>query len=193
MDFAIPTQLLEVGNIHMKPFQQKGTYPPLAMLQYTAQNITLKHFTLLTPPLKIEEWNGTRGRLRLNCDKQAQFKTKFYALQEYLIGTLFVNQNIFFSRKDLSLETISNCFKPLFVDGTLSCYISIHHLFPLFDGGRRVPPEEFQAALAAGREMRLLLQLTGVSQLAGRTDPYSFRIQHQILGAYLLPNCRPSQ
>ena len=188
MDFAIPAQLLEVGNIHMKPFQQKGSYPPLAQLQYTAQNITLKHLTLLTPPLKIEEWNGTRGRLRLNCDRHMQFKTKFYAMQEYLIGTLFVHQQLFLSRKDLSHETIRNCFKPLFVDGILSCFISIYHLFPLYEGGRRVSPEEFVSALKAGREMRLLLQLTGISQLASSPEPYSFRIQHQILGAYLLPD-----
>jgi hypothetical protein len=192
MDFAIPAQLLEVGNVHMKPFQQKGSYPPLAGLQYTAPNVTLKHFTLLTPPLIIQEWNGQRGRLRLDCDKQMQFKTKFLALQEYLIGTLFVNQQIFLSRKDLSHETIHNCFKPLFLDGILSCFISIHHLFPLYNDGKRVPIEEFETALKAGREIRLILQLTGISQLPSNPEPYSFRIQHQILGAYLLPAVRPT-
>lgn len=186
MDFAIPSQLLEVGNVHMRPFQQKGTYPPLATLQYTSQNITLRHFTLLTPPLKIEEWNGARGRLRLNCEKHMQFRTKFYAVQEYLIGTLFVHQHMFLGRRDLSLDVVHACFKPLFADGILSCFISVYHLFPLYDvGGRRLLFEEFDAALRSGREMRLLLQLTGVSQLPGIVHPYSFRIQHQILGAYL--------
>ncbi len=189
MDFAIPSQLLEIGNIHMRPFQQKGSYPPLAPLQYTSQNITLKHFTLLTPPLKIEEWNAAKGRLRLNCTAHMQFKTKFYAIQEYLIGTLFVHQQMFLGRKDLSHDTVHECFKPLFADGTLSCFISLYHLFPLYDGGNRVAPEEFESALRTGREMRLLLQLTGVSQVNNRTNslPFSFRIQHQILGAYLLP------
>ena len=189
MDFAIPSQLLEIGNIHMRPFHQKGSYPPLAPLQYTSQNITLKHFTLLTPPLKIEEWNATKGRLRLNCAAHMQFKTKFYAIQEYLVGTLFVHQQTFLGCRDLSLDTVGQCFKPLFVDGILSCFISVYHLFPLYDNGRRIGTEEFEAALRSGREMRLLLQLTGVSQVTNRisTLPFSFRIQHQILGAYLQP------
>jgi hypothetical protein len=189
MDFAIPSQLLEVGNVHMRPFVQKGSYPPLATLQYTASNITLKHFTLLTPPLVIEEWNGTRGRLRLNCERHPYFKTKFLALQEYLISTLFVHQQLFLSRTDLSHDTIRACFRTLFDKSTLSSFISLNHLFPLYDGGQRVEPEKFAEALKLGREIRLILQLTGISQLGNQGSvPYSFRIQHQILGAYLLPH-----
>lgn len=187
MDFAIPSQLLEVGNVHMLPFVQKGSYPPLAILQYTASNITLKHFTLLTPPLVIEEWNGTRGRLRLNCERHTYFKTKFLALQEYLISTLFVHQQLFLNRTDLSHDTIRACFRTLFDKSTLSCFISLNHLFPLYDDGQRVEPEKFAEALKSGREIRLILQLTGISQLGNQgTIPYSFRIQHQILGAYLI-------
>jgi hypothetical protein len=191
MDFAIPTQLLEVGNVHMKPFVQKGHYPPLAVLQYTAPNITLKHFTLLTPPLVVEEWNAAKGRLRLNCDKHQFFKTKFLALQEYLIGTLFVHQQMLLGRSDLSHETIRSCFRTLFDKSILSCFISLYHHFPLFDNGQRISPENFGDALKSGREMRLILQLTGISQLSNHGSggaPYSFRIQHQILGAYLLPS-----
>lgn len=188
MDFAIPSQLLEVGNVHMRPFVQKGSYPPLATLQYTASNITLKHFTLLTPPLIIEEWNGTRGRLRLCCERHTFFKTKFLALQEYLISTLFVHQQLLLGRSDLSHDTIRVCFRTLFDKNTLSCFISLHHLFPLYDGGVRVPVDKFAESLTSGREIRLILQLTGISQLGlANSMPYSFRIQHQILGAYLLP------
>lgn len=188
MDFAIPSQLLEVGNVHLRPFVQKGQYPPLAALQYKAANITLRHFTLLTPPLIIEEWNGARGRLRLNCDEHPFFKTKFLALQEYLISTIFVHQQLLLGRSDLSHDTISACFRTLFDRSTLSCFISLYHLFPLYDGGIRVPVEKFAEALTTGRQMRLILQLTGISQLANQGPvPYSFRIQHQILGAYLLP------
>jgi hypothetical protein len=189
MDFAIPAQLLEVGNVHLRPFVQKGHYPPLACLQYKATSVNLKHFTLLTPPLTVEEWNGQKGRLRLNCDRHPFFKTKFLALQEYLISTLFVNQQVLLSRLDLSHETIRSCFRTLFDKSILSCFISLYHHFPLYDGGNRIPVERFADALKEGREMRLILQLTGVSQLASNQPgtPYSFRIQHQILGAYLLP------
>lgn len=187
MDFAIPSQLLEVGNVHMRPFIQKGSYPPLATLQYTASNITLKHLTLLTPPLAIEEWNASRGRLRLNCEHHPYFKTKFLALQEYLISTLFIHQQLFLSRTDLSHDTIRSCFRILFDKSILSCFISISHLFPLYDNGLRVLPEKFAEELKSGREIRLILQLTGISQLGNQGSiPYSFRIQHQILGAYLI-------
>lgn len=189
MDFAVPAQLLEVGNVHLRQFVQKGQYPPLAALQYRASSINLKHFTLLTPPLVIEEWNGQKGRLRLNCDKHPFFKTKFLALQEYLMSTLYVNQQLLLARSDLTNDTIRACFRTLFDRSILSCFISLHHHFPLYDGGIRVPVERFAEALKEGRELRLILQLTGVSQLASNHvgAPYSFRIQHQILGAYLLP------
>lgn len=190
MEFAIPAQLLEVGNIHMKPFQKKSNYPPLATLQYRANNYTLKHFTLLTPPLKIESWNPVRGHLQLNCDKHQFFKTKFITIQEYLISTLFIHQTLLLGRKDLSHDTIRACFKTLFDYNMLSCFISTHYLFPLYEKGERVKAEDFVAELQPGREIRLVLQLTGVSQLQGA--PYSFRIQHQILGAYLVDTAAPA-
>lgn len=182
MDFAIPVQLLEIGNIHVKPFHKKGNYPPLAAIQYLSPSATLRHFTILTPPLQVEEWG--RGRLRLNCERQMQFKAKFAALQEYLMGTIFVNQGALLGRRDLTQETIRACFRTLFDRNILSCFISLNHMFPLYVDGERVAVEDFDRLLVAGREIRLLLQLTGISYLAG--NPYSFRIQHQIIGAFLI-------
>jgi hypothetical protein len=182
MDFAVPAQLLEIGNIHVKPFNKKGNYPPLAVIQYLSPSATLRHFTLLTPILQIEEWN--KGRLRLNCDRQGQFKTKFSAMQEYLMGTIYVNQSVLLGRRDLTQETIRACFKTLFDRNTLSCFISLNHMFPLYVGGERVAVEDFDRHLVAGKEIRLLLQITGISYLPG--NPYSFRIQHQIVGAYII-------
>ena len=184
MDFAVPAQLLEIGNIHVKPFHKKGNYPPLALIQYLSPSTTLKHFTMLTPALQIEEWSSTKGRLRLNCDRSSQFKTKFLAMQEYLMGTIYVNQSVLLGRRDLTQETIRACFKTLFDRNTLSCFISLNHMFPLYVDGSRVDVAEFDRHLVAGREIRLLLQITGISYLAG--NPYSFRIQHQIIGAYLI-------
>ncbi len=138
---------------------------------------------MLTPPLVIDEWNASTGRLKLNCDKHPIFKTKFLALQEYLISTLFVNQGVLLGRRDLTHDTIRSCFKTLFDRGILNCFISLNHMFPLYHEGQRIPVERFGALLSSGREMRLLLQLTGITYLPG--NPYSFRIQHQIVGAYL--------
>jgi hypothetical protein len=184
MDFAIPAQLLEVGNVHVKPFQKKGNYPPLALIQYLSNAATLRHFTLLTPPLMVEDWNPTTGRLRFNCERHYQFKTKFLALQEYLISTIFVNQSVLLGRRDLTHDTIRICFKTLFDRNILSCFISLNHMFPLYVAGERVPVDQFGQQIKAGREMRLLLQITGITYLPG--TPYSFRIQHQLVGAYAL-------
>jgi hypothetical protein len=185
MDFSIPAQLLEIGNIHLKPFHKKGHYPPLAALQYTSPTITLKHFSILTPTLRIEEWNSVRGRLRLNCDDHAFFKAKFIAMQEYLISTLLVHQQMLLGRSDMTRDSIEVSFKLLFDKGCLNCFNSLYHLFPLYEAGRRVPPEKFGETLRTGRHIRLILQLTGISHLVGEGGRSSFRIQHQILGAYL--------
>lgn len=186
MDFAIPAQLLEIGNVHLKPFHKKGNYPPLAALQYTSPTITLKHFSILTPILRIDEWNGIRGRLRLNCDDHVFFKTKFLALQEYFISTLLVHQQMLLGRSDLTRPVIDSSFKLLFDKGSLNCFNSLYHMFPLYEAGRRVPPEKFETVLKSGRHLRLILQLTGISHLVGDSGRSSFRIQHQILGAYLV-------
>ncbi len=67
MDLAIPAQLLEVGHIHMLPFERKGKYPPMSSLQYITPTIELDSCSILTPPLLVEDWNYEKGRLRLNC------------------------------------------------------------------------------------------------------------------------------
>ncbi len=187
MDFAIPAQLLEVGNINMKPFQKKGQFPPLAALQYTSPTITLRHFNILTPILKIEEWNGSRGRLRLNCDEHMFFKTKLCAMQEYFISTLLVHQQILLERSNFSRESIEGAFKLLYDKGILNCFNSMYHLFPLYEKGRRVPPEKFSEVLRPGRHIRLIIQMMGISHLElDGGERSSFRIQHQILGAYIV-------
>jgi hypothetical protein len=182
MDFAVPAQLLEVGNIHMLPFQRKGKYPPMSSLQYITPTIELESCSILTPPLVIEDWNSERGRLRLNCSKHTYFETKLAAIQEYLCSSIFVHQRQLNLDRIVELSDVKDQFKKIFEGNTLSCFISPYHLFPLYESGERVILDEFNRRLRPGRTIRLILQLTGVSSLSGNV----FRIQHQILGAYLI-------
>ncbi len=79
-------------------------------------------------------------------------------------------------------EEVQDSFKKMFDGDTLNCYISTYHLFPLYECGERVMLDDFNKKLRSGRYVRLILQLNGVSSLPGNV----FRIQHQILGAYLI-------
>jgi len=195
MDLAVPSQLLEISNIHMMPFTRKDKYPPIATLQYNTPQLNMKHCSILTPILKIVDWNPVKGRLRLNCDEHPFFQTKMSAIQEYLINTIHTYQNVLLNSFDsfgsdsgpdrrYSREEIRSVFKVIFEEPFLTCYISPHHLFPLYAKGERVGLQDFNTLLRSGVQLRLILQLNGVSHLPGN----SFRIQHQILGAYIISN-----
>lgn len=182
MDLAIPAQLLEVGNIHMLPFERKGKYPPMAALQYITPIVELDSCSILTPPLNIEEWNSEKGRLRLNCNKYTYLTSKLNAIQDFLISSIYVHQRILLLDRHVELSEVKETFKRMFDGEILNCYISTYHLFPLYENGERVMLDDFNKKLKAGRSIRLILQLNGVSSLPGNV----FRIQHQILGAYLI-------
>lgn len=190
MDLAVPSQLLEISNIHMMPFTRKEKYPPIATLQYNTPQLNMKHCSILTPILKIVDWNPIKGRLRLNCDNHSFFQTKMAAIQEYLINTIHTYQNVLLNGcefesapdKRYTRDEIRSVFKVIFEEPFLTCYISPHHLFPLYAGGERVGLQDFNGLLRSGVHIRLILQLNGVSHLPGN----SFRIQHQILGAYII-------
>jgi hypothetical protein len=182
MDFAIPAQLLEVGHIHMLPFERKGKYPPMSSLQYITPTIELDSCSILTPPLLVEDWNYEKGRLRLNCKKYPYLESKLNSIQDYLISSIYVHQRILMLDRLVERQEVQDSFKKMFDGDSLNCYISTYHLFPLYEGGERVMLDDFNKKLKSGRYVRLILQLNGVSSLPGNV----FRIQHQILGAYLI-------
>lgn len=205
LDIAIPSELLEVGKIHILPFVRKGKYPPMAELQYISSQLENQFIncTIITPPLIIDEWNSTKGRLKLNCnsistssaiDYNSIFKVKLDATQEYIISSLYAHQDFLLGVKDLTHKEIDESFRRLFDGEYLTCYISPHHLFPLYSKGNRVGLEDFHSYLRSGQKVRLIIQLNGISRIPleylntiSRTnDNYSFRIQHQILGAYII-------
>ena len=212
LDIAIPSELFEIGKIHILPFTRKGKYPPMAELQYISPSLSNKHIncTLMTPVLTIEEWNSFKGRLKLNCDGGSKgdsslnsaneiFKVKIDATQEYLISSIFALQEMLFADSGsgstkLTHKNVDDSFKRFYDGHYLTCYISPHHLFPLYVKGNRVGLEEFHSFLKPGQKIRLILQLNGISKIpleylnsiSGSNDNYSFRIQHQILGAYIV-------
>ncbi len=211
LDIAIPSELFELRFIHILPFIKKSKYPPIAELQYIVPQLDNKHIncTIVTPVLTIEEWNSFKGRLKLNCGSDPAneiFKVKIDATQEYIISSLYMNQDALLGEyatkpgpgsvleNKLSRKEIEDNFKRFFDGQYLTCYISPHHLFPLYVKGNRVGLEEFHTYLRPGQKIKLILQLNGISKIpleylnsmSGTNDNYSFRIQHQILGAYIV-------
>ncbi len=192
LDIAVPSIFLDVNKIHMLSFQKKGKYPPMAELRYESSLIENKYMncTILTPELIIEDWNNMKGRLRLSCEGNSQFAAKIAAIQDYLINTIANHQELLFGEVRFTEEDINMNFRRLYDSAcpggpggnSMTCYISPHHLFPLYEKGDRVAYENFNSSLEVGRSIRLIIHMQGVSHLPGDI----FRIQHQILGAYLV-------
>jgi hypothetical protein len=187
LDIAVPSIFLDVNKIHMLSFQKKGKYPPMAELRYESSLIENKYMncTVLTPELIIEDWNCVKGRLRLSCEGNGQFAAKISAIQDYLVHTIANHQELLFGEIFFTEEDIDQHFRRLYdgpIGNSMTCYISPHHLFPLYEKGDRVAYENFNSSLGIGRSIRLIIHMQGVSHLPGDI----FRIQHQILGAYLV-------
>ncbi len=187
LDIAVPSIFLDVNKIHMLSFQKKGKYPPMAELRYESSLIENKYMncTILTPELIIEDWNYMKGRLRLSCEGNSQFAAKIDAIQDYLINTIANHQELLFGEVRFMEEDIDTHFRRLYdgpIGNSMTCYISPHHLFPLYEKGDRVAYDNFNSSLEVGRSIRLIIHMQGVSHLPGDI----FRIQHQILGAYLV-------
>lgn len=194
MKLVIPATTLEVGRIHLSPFEESthGGHP-IAPLSYMDPFFKMKNIEILTPPLVIEEYDVFAGKIRFKAPISSKspvgiFATKINTIHEYIISTLHMHQDSVLGRTDLTRDAIDSCFQRL-CDGTyLNLFIAQHDTrTPVFQHDEDKPSFGLSKVFdtsSIGRSARILLRIGGIRVLPG--NPYRFRIHHTIVGVYLI-------
>lgn len=174
MILSIPFQALEVTNIHLTPFQSDKYGKAIARLSYKDPSIDFQDVSILSPPIKVIDYNSENSRLRLDLSDQTNFKIKLNTLQDYLVSTFFVHQQSFLSLTNESQDTIHKLFHFLLDDTTLSLYV-----FPTTIVKKSDNSTCNVSDLGAGDTIRFIIRLQGISQVRGKYG-LRLRLQHSV-------------
>lgn len=174
MILSIPYQALEIGNIHLTPFTFDKYGKSIAYLSYKDNSIEFQDVSILTPPLKVIDYNPENSRLRLDISDQAIFQNKLYTLQEYLVSTFFTHQHSFLSTNNQTADYIRNLFHFLLIDSILSLYIFPTTIIRRIDGTTSKITE-----VKNGQMIRCVIRLQGISYIMNKHG-MRLRLQHYV-------------
>jgi hypothetical protein len=180
MILSIPFQALEVSNIHLNPFQSDKYGKAVARLSYKDNSIDFHDVSILSPHVKVIDYNPDSSRLRVDLTDQFNFQVKLNTLQEYLVSTFFVHQQSFLGIKNETHDNIRDCFHFLLADSTLSLYIFPTAIIKKADGTICKV-----ADLKEGDIIRFVIRFQGISQIKNKHGT-RLRLQHSIPSMWLL-------
>jgi hypothetical protein len=170
MELWIPSQTLDIYNIHMSPFQSHISQKiAVAPLKYIDNNVTLDNFVILTPPLEVIFHDLQSGKLILNLADHMQFAVKLNTLQTYLASTLYLHQQTFFGfvNPALTAEFFKRLIFPLVYNKKLTIFMgaSVRTVRVYEKGSSSSSNQGLHRTLEAGEKVRIALQLQGISIL----------------------------
>ena len=181
MLLSIPYQALEIRNIHLTPFQADKYGKAVARLSYKDPSIDFQDVSILTPPLKVIDYNPENSRLRLDLSDQPNFQVKLSTLQEYLVSTFYVHQQSFLNQKNESSDSIRQLFHFLLEGSILSLYIFPTSIVKNINNSACKVSE-----LVPGDIIRCVIRLQGISQIRNKYG-CRLRLQHSIPSSWLIP------
>jgi hypothetical protein len=182
MILSIPFQALEVGNIHLTPFQSDKYGKAIARLSYKDNSIDFHDVSILSPPIKVLDYNPENSRLRLDLSEQFNFQIKLNTLQEYLVSTFCLHQQSFLGVKNETHDSIRELFHFLLDLDILNLYIFPTSLVKRNDGSTCKVSE-----LMPGNLIRCVIRFQGISQLKGNFG-VRLRLQHSVPSVWLITN-----
>lgn len=182
MLLTIPFQALDIGYIHLSPFQADKYGKAVARLSYKENSIDFQDVSILSPPIKVIDYNPENSRLRLDLSEQFNFQVKLNTLQEYLVSTFFVHQQSFLNCSSETHDTISELFHFLLEDSTLSLYVFPTTLIKKSDNSVIKV-----ADLQPGDMLRCVIRLQGISQVRNKFG-IRLRLQHSIPSMWKISN-----
>jgi hypothetical protein len=181
MLLSIPYQALEISNIHLTPFQADKYGKAIARLSYKDASIDFQDVSILTPPLKVVDYNSENSRLRIDLSDQFNFQVKLNTLQEYLVSTFYVHQQSFLNQKNEPTDNIRQLFHFLLEGSSLSLYI-----FPTSIVRKADNTTCKVSDLMPGDIIRCVIRLQGISQVRGKYGT-RLRLQHSVPSSWIIP------
>ena len=179
MILSIPHQAFEIGNIHVTPFQVDRFGKTIARLSYKDNSIDFQDVSILSPPLRVIDYNSETSRLRVDLTDQPQFHIKMHTLHEYLISTFYTHQQSFLNITNRPYEAIRHLFYFLLDHTALSLFIYPTVSVKTQTGTYRV------SDLKAGDMIRCVVRLQGISQLFHRNE-LRLRLHHSVPAVWKL-------
>jgi hypothetical protein len=174
MILTVPYQALEVDNIHISPFIIDKYGKSISKLSYKDNSVDFHDVSILTPPLKVIDYNSDSSRLRLDLSEQPHFQAKFSTIQDNLTSTFFIHQQTFINKRNECLEYIRSLFHFLLENNVLSLYIFPSTVVKKENG------ETFKISeLKADDVVRCVIRLQGITQYHNKYD-IRLRLQHSV-------------
>jgi hypothetical protein len=180
MFLAIPYQGIEVNRIHLTYFKYNQYGKAIARFLYKDDSIDFQDISILSPPMRVLDYNPENSRLRLDLSEYPAFSDKLHMLYENLVGTIYHYQHGFLHRTDLTLDRVRRLFYYLMEGSILSLYIYPHAQIKTASGD--VKP---MITISPNDKIRCVIRLHGVSQVLAKND-VRMRLHHSVPSIWLL-------
>lgn len=171
---SIPIPTFEVSYVYVTPFQIEKNGKWMAQLSYKDPSIDFQDVSLLTPPLRVVDYQAETSRLRLDLSPQLMFQIKLNMFYEYLISTFYLHQQGMLQLQHYSMEDIRGLFYSLLDGSLLSVYLYPTTVVEMASG-------EFcnVSDLQTGDMIRCVIRFQGVTQLTHR-EGMRLRLHHSV-------------
>ena len=186
MEWTIPLQKLEVGKVNVGSIRYGEK--PMAPLAYFDGPIQMPSMNILLPPLIVRDYDPSTGRLKLSLSEVAHTASKLSALQDTLLGLVYLKQSSWFPGSRRTEQDLRLLFQP-FVEGS---YLHLYCPSNLTTGTTGISfwkqnhwqKGVDQETIHRGDVLRVAFRIQGISfQQNIQQDIWTgrFRLQHKIL------------
>lgn len=179
MILSVPYQAIDIGNIHLGDFQYDNKGRNVIPLSYRDNSIEMNDLCILTPPMKIVDYDSQSCRLRLDIapNDLEQFVVKILSIQEYIISTIYLYKMpcIEFG---LTRDVIESMFQPIINGNMLSVY-----MFPSTVVKTSNDAVKTINMVRHGSTIRFIIRITGISYLLPQKK---LRLQHSIPSIWMV-------
>ena len=175
MILSIPYNRFEINNVQLQQFMNDKFNRSIALLTYN-DSIEFKDITILSPPMKVIQYNVKSSTLRLDVSEHIVFQLKLYTFYEYLTNLLFMHQYDFFGEKNKTYDAIRQCFYTILNKSLLSLYIHPNTVLKYSEKDSQGMPI---SEVKSGDMVRCIIRIQGISQLMGK-DGMRLRLHHYV-------------
>jgi hypothetical protein len=185
MELWIPSQSIQINKVQVQPFKMEDRYS-IAPFTYTDGNLKLNNFIIVTPPLTINYYDQSTGRLQFDLTENYQFNIKMNSLQSFIISYLFINQSTLFGGAPslYTYEDIQGMMQYLVYKNKMTLYTGSNRPITIVEEDTGSPQK---TPLKSGDKVRCVIKLRGIScsfNLA--TGSMHMRFQHTLKVVYRL-------
>ena len=164
MILSIPYNRFEINNVQLQQFMNDKFNRSIAILTYN-DSIEFKDITILSPPMKVIQYNVKSSTLRLDVSEHIVFQLKLYTFYEYLTNLLFMHQYDFFGGKNKTYDMIRQFFYTILNKSLLSLYIHPNTVLKYSEKDSQGMPI---SEVKSGDMVRCIIRIQGISQLMGK-------------------------